>query len=227
MTFPMHERGGRRCGAGTRAPVQRRGALAALLAIGLVVTGAPLAANDASAGAESAPPGRIEFVGHNLFGDANGTFHRWRVVESDEASLAEGEIGEIEVVVEVDLASVDTGTEGRDDHLRTADFFEVETYPVARVRAGGLTPKPPAEQAEDPRPEFSALFEIDLHGVTRTVVGTVWLASEDPPVFEGELVLDRTDFGIGDEPSFWNPMSIDAEVPVRFVYAPMGEPNGR
>lgn len=198
-----------------------RWAAALALAIGLI---APLASF--AEGETASPPGKIEFVGHNLFGDADGTFHSWRVVEHNLSEATGGSLGELEVVVEVDLASVDTGTEGRDDHLRTADFFEVETYPVARVRAGGLTPKPPQEdQAEDPRPEFSALFEIDLHGVTRTVVGTVWLASETPPVFEGELVIDRTEFGIGDEPSFWNPMSIDAEVPVRFVYAPKGMPD--
>jgi len=196
---------------------------------------APLAAHTAAEEASAAdvvtPPGRIEFVGHNLFGDANGIFHSWRVVSHNLKNGSIDGLDELEVVVEIDVASLDTGNEDRDDHLRTADFFEVETWPVARVRAGGLTPKPqsatePSDeaQAEAPRDEYSALFEIEMHGVKRTLVGTVWVANEAPPTIEGEFVIDRLEFGIGDEPSFWNPMSIDAEVPVRFRYSPTAHP---
>ncbi len=193
------------------------------LFVGLAMPHASLAEGEALP-----PPGKIEFVGHNLFGDANGIFHSWRVVSHNLENGSIAALEELEVVVEVDLASVDTGSEGRDDHLRTADFFEVETWPVARVRAGGLTPKPAEssdeDQSEASRDEYSALFEIEMHGVKRTLVGTVWIANEAKPTIEGELVIDRLEFGIGDEPSFWNPMSIDAEVPVRFRYSPTALP---
>src|SRR5438552_2079448 len=32
--------------------------------------------------------------------------------------------------VTIDAASVDTGNDGRDQHLRSADFFDVEKYPT-------------------------------------------------------------------------------------------------
>ena len=34
------------------------------------------------------------------------------------------------VTAEIDLASIITGNEQRDQHIRSADFFEVETYPT-------------------------------------------------------------------------------------------------
>jgi polyisoprenoid-binding protein YceI len=143
---------------------------------------------------------------------ADGTFHSWRVVEQsiDPDRLASGRI-----VVEVDLASVDTGSRRRDEHLRTADFFEVERWPTARVVVDGFEPIAPVEGEP---PTWRARFTIDLHGVTRVLEASVSRTGDDPAVFEGDLVLDRTEFGVGAEPSRWNPMSIEAEVPVRFRY---------
>jgi polyisoprenoid-binding protein YceI len=38
----------------------------------------------------------------------------------------------------IDLSSVDTGTQQRDDHLRSSDFFEVETHPTMSFETTGL-----------------------------------------------------------------------------------------
>jgi polyisoprenoid-binding protein YceI len=42
------------------------------------------------------------------------------------------------VTAEIDLASIDTGNEQRDNHIRSADFFEVETYPTMTYRSTGV-----------------------------------------------------------------------------------------
>ena len=39
------------------------------------------------------------------------------------------------VTAEIDLASINTGSEQRDEHIRSADFFEVETYPTMTYRS--------------------------------------------------------------------------------------------
>src|SRR5450755_1670998 len=39
------------------------------------------------------------------------------------------------VTAEISLASINTGAEQRDDHIRSADFFEVETYPTMTYRS--------------------------------------------------------------------------------------------
>src|SRR5262249_23207819 len=42
------------------------------------------------------------------------------------------------VTAEIDLSSIDTGNDQRDAHIRSADFFEVETYPVMTYRSTGV-----------------------------------------------------------------------------------------
>src|SRR5450759_4989871 len=45
---------------------------------------------------------------------------------------------ESSVTAEIDLASIETGAQQRDDHIRSADFFEVETYPTMTYRSTGI-----------------------------------------------------------------------------------------
>ena len=42
------------------------------------------------------------------------------------------------VTAEISLASINTGSEQRDDHIKSADFFEVETYPTMTYRSTGV-----------------------------------------------------------------------------------------
>jgi len=178
--------------------------------LGLLV-GFSAVGSETPASAE-APPGSIRFVGKNRIATAKGLFHRWRVVEQ---SIDPDRIASARIVIEVDLGSVDTGNRQRDDHLRTADFFDVSRWPTARVVVDGFEA---TASADEGRPAWTARFAIDLHGVERVLSGTVTRVAIAPVVFEGELLLDRTEFGIGAPPSRWSPMSIDAGVPVRFRY---------
>ncbi|MFG6443706.1 YceI family protein [Microbacterium sp. P06] len=45
---------------------------------------------------------------------------------------------ETTVEAEVDVASIDTKDEGRDGHLRSGDFFDVENYPTMKFRSTGV-----------------------------------------------------------------------------------------
>ena len=62
------------------------------------------------------------------------------------------------VTAEVDLTSIDTGNPQRDDHIRSADFFEVETYKTMTFRSTGLRPEGDDHILDG---------ELSLHGVTR------------------------------------------------------------
>jgi polyisoprenoid-binding protein YceI len=44
------------------------------------------------------------------------------------------------VVAEVDLSSINTRDEQRDGHLRSADFFEVETHPKLTFTSTSVEP---------------------------------------------------------------------------------------
>ena len=159
---------------------------------------------------EISPPGTLEFVGKNLIMKAEGTFHEWRVVES---SVDMEALDDAFALVEVELASLDTGIERRDDHLRDPDFFEVETYPLAMVRVH--SPRPVEDETSE-QPRFAVRFDVNLHGVEKTVDGEIEIISKDPLIFEGNLTIDRMDFGVGPKPGFWSPMVPKAEIPVKF-----------
>jgi len=176
--------------------------------LGCALTVAPVVAEEFETGV--APPGTLEFVGKNLIMKAKGTFHEWRVVES---SVDLDAIDDAFVLVEVQLASLDTGIERRDDHLRTSDFFEVDRYPVARVRIHSpqLIPDETNEQLR-----FAVRFDVNLHGFEKTLAGEIVLIETNPLVFEGNLTIDRLEFGVGPKPGFWSPMVPKAEIPVRF-----------
>ncbi len=42
------------------------------------------------------------------------------------------------VTATIDLTSINTGNEQRDDHIRSADFFEVDTYTTMTYRSTGI-----------------------------------------------------------------------------------------
>ena len=116
-------------------------------------------------------------------------------------------------MIEVDVASLDTQNESRDEHLRTVDFFDVEKFPVATVRGHSARLLAPAKTGHS---RYAVKFDVLLHGVQKTVDGELEVVDTNPVVVEGDFLLRRTDFGIGSAPSRWNPASIDDDVPVRF-----------
>ena len=184
--------------------------VASLLAVvlGAAFVAMPTVADDIEAVPESSD--RLEFVGENLLMKANGMFHEWRVIES---AVDPDAIDDAFAVVEVELTSLDTGIEARDEHLRNPDFFEVETYPIATVRVH--SPRP-IEDPEALHPRFAVQFDIDLHGVQKTLDGEIVLMGSSPLVVEGGLTINRMEFGVGPKPGFWSPMVPKAEIPVRF-----------
>ena len=159
---------------------------------------------------EDAPPGSITFEAENTFSTAHGKFEKWRITRAliDPAAPREGI-----VEVEVDVASLATGIERRDDHLRTADFFDVEKFPTARVRVHDAEPHGKSGRGN---PRYRAKFDFELHGVKKTLDAEFEVTQTSPPTVEGGLTLNRTDFGIGDPYTWYIPGSIVEEVPVRF-----------
>lgn len=152
------------------------------------------------------PPGEIRFVGKNKIARANSEFHRWRIARADfnPEQLQGGEI-----VIEVDVASLDTGIEKRDDHLRQEEFFWVEQHPVATVRVYDAQPAGPDL--------YKAKMDLIIRGVTKTKEVEFEVTERDPLTVRGELTLDREEFGVGKPHNKLNPLSVEPEVPVSFL----------
>jgi polyisoprenoid-binding protein YceI len=98
------------------------------------------------------------------------------------------------VAATIDLTSIDTGNERRDNHLRSVDYFDVEKHPTMSYRSNGVR-----------RTDDGWLIdgELTLHGVTRQVPLAVEVGGFGPDPFGGRRAgfsataqINRRDFGI-------------------------------
>jgi polyisoprenoid-binding protein YceI len=99
------------------------------------------------------------------------------------------------VQAEIKAASIDTGIKMRDDHLRSADFLDVDVYPVIAFRSTAL-----AQQGAD---SWALSGELTLHGETRPVSMALTYGGWGPDpwggvrvAFHAETTLHRNDFAI-------------------------------
>jgi polyisoprenoid-binding protein YceI len=98
------------------------------------------------------------------------------------------------VDVTIQAASIDTGQERRDNHLRSADFFEVEKYPTITFKSSKVVPKG--------KDLYEVTGDLTMHGVTKTLVvavrhtGFLNLGKQEKAGFEIVLPINRKDFGI-------------------------------
>jgi polyisoprenoid-binding protein YceI len=98
------------------------------------------------------------------------------------------------VTVSIDPNSIDTRNEQRDNHMRSADFFEVDKYPTMTYRSTGIR-----RDGDD----WVVDGELELHGVTRPVsLATEFNGAGRDPYggtrigFSATTELNRRDFGI-------------------------------
>lgn len=99
------------------------------------------------------------------------------------------------VNVTVDLNSINTGTTDRDNHLRSADFFEVETHPKMTFVSTGVVQKSDTD--------FVVSGDLTIKGVTKPVeLATEFLGEGGDPWggtrvgIEATAEISRKEFGI-------------------------------
>ncbi len=101
------------------------------------------------------------------------------------------------VTAEIDLASIDTGSEQRDGHIRSADFFDAENHPLMTYRSTGLRADGDGYVLEG---------RLTLKGITRSVPLALEVNGFGPDSyggtragFTGTAEINRQDFGVS-----WN-----------------------
>ncbi len=95
-------------------------------------------------------------------------------------------------------ASLSTGVDKRDDHLRSADFFDVETYPTITFESTGVEPAKGGD--------YRVTGNLTIRGTTRPItfdveyLGTYLGFGETRRAgFHGTAKLNREDWGLN-----WN-----------------------
>jgi polyisoprenoid-binding protein YceI len=113
----------------------------------------------------------------------------WLEVDNDN-------LGTAKVDVVLDAASIDTGVEMRDNHLRSADgHFDVANYPTITFKSKRI-------EGTD-RANFKVIGDLTIHGVTKEVALSASFNGEgkDPRgnrrvSFEAETKLNRKDYDL-------------------------------
>ena len=98
------------------------------------------------------------------------------------------------VTAEITMASIITGSEQRDEHIRSADFFEVEKFPTMTYRSTGIR----ADGGD-----FFVDGELTLKGVTKSVPLHLELNGFGPDAYGGTRAgftataeISRSDFDV-------------------------------
>lgn len=80
-------------------------------------------------------------------------------------TLNEADVTKSSIEATIPVATVSTGDEQRDGHLKSADFFDAEKYPVLAFKSVQVTPAGAGE--------LEVTGELTMHGVTKTVAFAV------------------------------------------------------
>jgi polyisoprenoid-binding protein YceI len=183
-----------------RAPTLLASLSAPLLAAALAL---PAAAQTAPTWVVNQADSRLGFVATQSGSEVEGDFGEWT---ADIAFDPETATGRIEAVVQT--ASVATGSRDRDESLKGDGLLHVEAYPEARFVADSF--ETVGESA------YEATGQLTLRGTTRDVALPFTLdVSGDDAQAEGELVVNRLDYGVGQ--GQWEDTSVvGAEVRIVF-----------
>jgi polyisoprenoid-binding protein YceI len=99
------------------------------------------------------------------------------------------------VTASVDAASIDTSDEGRDGHLKSPDFFDVEQFPTWHLNSTSLTPKGGND--------YTLVADLTIKGVTKSVSFDLEFdgVATDPwgntkAGFTAETEISRKEFGL-------------------------------
>ena len=133
-------------------------------------------------------------IRHMVVSKVRGRFAKYSgAVELDEDDLTRST-----VKATIDASSVDTGTQQRDDHLRSADFFDVEKFPELRFESQRI------EKLSQER--YRLVGDLTIRGVTRGIALDVEYGGRAKDPWGNERIgfvargeLDRKAFGLG-----WN-----------------------
>lgn len=132
-------------------------------------------------------------VTHLGIADVSGTFNNFDVIIKSSKS----DFSDVSVELTAKTASIDTRIDARDNHLRSADFFDVAKYPEMSFKSSSVK--------KSGKNKYKLTGDLHLHGITKQVTielrykGTVEnpMSKKQTAGFQVTGVIYRSDFNIG------------------------------
>lgn len=129
---------------------------------------------------------RIEFVGSKVTGSHDGGFKNFK----GEVHLVDGRPEKSSIRVSIDTESLWADNEKLTGHLKSPDFFDVATHPMAKFQSTEIIKTGEGDA-------YTIVGNLDLHGVTKSISFPATIKVEGDQVFaRSEFSLKRFDFGI-------------------------------
>jgi polyisoprenoid-binding protein YceI len=132
-------------------------------------------------------------VTHLGIADVSGTFNDFDVM----VKSSKPDFSDAQFELTAKTASIDTRVEARNNHLKSADFFEVAKYPSLNFKSTRI------EKAG--KDKYKLMGNLTIHGVTRPVTmdlvykGTVEnpMSKKQTAGFQITGTIKRSDFNVG------------------------------
>lgn len=131
---------------------------------------------------------------HNTISDVAGLFTSFEAnVTSSKADFSDAMFD-----LTINTASINTEIKMRDDHLRSADFFDVEKYPTITFKSEGIEKTNEANK-------YKVNGTLTMHGISKPVTMDMWYRGTITDKQSGNTIsgfqvtgfLNRSDFNIG------------------------------
>lgn len=132
----------------------------------------------------------VSFVCKHVLSNVRGMFHR----PSGTLTIDESAPAKSQVKATIEVATITTGVEERDTHLKSADFFDAAQFPQISFASTSVSSAGGGA--------FSVTGDLSMHGVTKPVTLAVTVS---PPfnhaggirrAIEASTSLNRRDFGL-------------------------------
>ncbi|MFV8379069.1 YceI family protein [Flavobacterium sp. LB3R33] len=130
---------------------------------------------------------------HHGISDIAGLFKKFEITTTTNKT----DFSDAVLELSTDVASIDTEVEMRDNHLRSADFFDVEKYPKMTFKSISIK--------KIGKDKYKLIGTLTLHGITKRAIITMWyrgtIVNEQSKAitagFQFSGILKRSDFNIG------------------------------
>lgn len=147
-------------------------------------------------------------VKHLGIADVSGTFNDFDVV----ITSAKPDFSDAFVELSAKINSIDTRVEARDNHLKSADFFDAAKYPTLNFKSTSIK--------KSGKNKYKLTGNLTLHGITKPVIMEMqYKGSIENPMskkqtagFQVTGIIKRSDFNIG---SGFPPPMISNEVQIK------------